>query len=246
MGQRLVCTLGRKIFAWLLSLLLLAVVFTYNLPIDESWSVWSMPLSGKVIALDAGHGGPDGGAVSQSGLVEKDIALNIALYLRDFLQEAGALVIMTRETDKDLADPGTRGNSKRKTEDLYERVRMVNESTADCLVSIHLNAIPSSRWTGAQTFYFPGRKANGALAWLIQDEIERTLQNTTRDPKKNSDIFILKSVNMPSAMVEVGFLSNPGEAMNLSRDEYQRQMANSIYQGILRFFSGEHPPHLEK
>lgn len=227
---------------WLLSLLLLVIVFNYELPTDESWSAWSLPLSGTIIALDPGHGGVDGGATGKgeyASAVEKDIALNISLYLRDLLQESGALVVMTRETDKDLADPGTKGYSRRKTEDLHRRARLVNESGADFLISIHLNSFPSGKWSGAQTFYYPGRKENGDMAMLIQEEIRRTLENTSRQPKKNGTVYLLKNVDMPSVMVEVGFLSNQDEASLLTNEKYQKQMATAIYQGILRYYAGE-------
>jgi N-acetylmuramoyl-L-alanine amidase len=159
--------------------------------------------------------------------------------LRDFLQEAGALVIMTRETDIDLADSGTKGLSKRKTEDLLRRAKMIKEKQADLMVSIHLNAIPSSRWSGAQTFYSPALKQSEQLAHLIQDEIKRVINNTNRTAKKTDDIFILRTSEVPAALVEVGFLSNEQEAKLMANTEYQKKMANAIYQGILRYYSGE-------
>ncbi|CEH30926.1 N-acetylmuramoyl-L-alanine amidase CwlD [Aneurinibacillus migulanus] len=206
---------------------------------DESWSTWSLPLSGKIIVVDAGHGGPDGGAKSKAGLIEKDVTLPISLFLRDFLQEAGALVVMTRETDIDLANPGTKGLSKRKTEDLLSRARLIKEKEADLLISIHLNAIPSPRWKGAQTFYSPTLKGSGQVAHLIQDEIKRVVNNTDRTAKKTGDIFILRAVECPAALVEVGFLSNEQEAKLMESSQYQKQMANAVYQGILRYYSGE-------
>lgn len=230
----------QKTMIWLGALMLLLFLFTYNMPTDdESWSSWSLPLSGKVIAIDAGHGGPDGGAASKQGLIEKDVTLPISLYLRDFLQEAGALVVMTREIDTDLANPDTKGLSKRKTEDLLRRASMIKEKEADLLISVHLNAIPSPRWKGAQTFYSPARKQSGQVAQLIQDEIKRVINNTDRTAKKTDDIFILRTVECPAALVEVGFLSNEEEARLMSSSQYQKQMANAIYQGILRYYSGE-------
>ncbi|MCF6095281.1 N-acetylmuramoyl-L-alanine amidase CwlD [Microaerobacter geothermalis] len=225
----------------LFSLAVLAVVFLYKIP-DIGRSAFTLPLSGVVIAIDPGHGGPDGGAVSKNGLVEKDVTLPISFYLRDFLQEAGALVIMTREADTDLASENTKGLSRRKTEDLHNRARIIKDKAADLLISIHLNSFPSQRWYGAQTFYHPGRKENGILAYLIQDEIRRTLQNTTRKAKRKSDVFLLKSSEIPAVLVEVGFLSNPREANLLSKEQYQKKVALSIYQGILRYYSGETPP----
>jgi N-acetylmuramoyl-L-alanine amidase len=229
----------KKATLWVAALLLLVSLLTYKIPIDESWSVWSLPLSGKIIVVDAGHGGPDGGAESAGGLVEKDITLPISMYLRDFLQEAGALVVMTREEDVDLADHNTKGLSKRKTEDLLRRARIVKEKEADLLVSIHLNAIPSPRWSGAQTFYSPTLEKSGQVAHLIQGEIKRVLTNTDRTAKKTNDIYILRSAELPAVLVEVGFLSNEKEAKQMGTAQYQKQMANAIYQGILRYYSGE-------
>lgn len=205
-----------------------------------------MPLSGRVIVLDPGHGGPDGGAVSKDGVVEKDVALNIALHLRDYLQEAGALVVMTREKDTDLADADTRGLSRRKVQDLMRRVRIIKESGAEIMVSIHLNAIPSPRWKGAQTFYHPESEENKKLASFIQAELIRTLENTDRLPKMNGDVFILRQSPVPAAMVEVGFLSNPEEAARLGDEKYQKKLAAAIYYGILRYSSEEDlPPEMK-
>ncbi|HJV47068.1 MAG TPA: N-acetylmuramoyl-L-alanine amidase CwlD [Bacillota bacterium] len=227
----------KKAMLWLASFLLLISIFTYELPQTETWTAWSMPLSGAIIAIDPGHGGFDGGAVSKNGLVEKDVALSISLYLRDFLQQAGALVVMTREVDEDLVQEGKKGQLKR--EDIHRRVKIINDSSADMTISIHLNAIPSPQWHGAQTFYNPVKQDNGALAYLVQDEIKSKLKNTDRLPKKKGNMYILNNVTMPSILVEVGFLSNPGEADLLSDKGYQKKMANAIYQGLLRYYSGE-------
>lgn len=106
-------------------------------------------------------------------------------------------------------------------------------------ISIHLNAIPSPRWHGAQTFYFPAKEENQTLAFLIQDEIKRKLENTDRFAKKLSTMYLLKNIDATAALVEVGFLSNPTEAAMLNSTKYQKTMANAIYQGILRYYSGE-------
>lgn len=232
----------KKVLLWVACFLLLLSIVTYEYPMSESWTAWSLPLSGAIIAIDPGHGGFDGGAVSKAGLVEKDVALNISLYLRDFLQEAGALVIMTREIDDDLAD-GAQGRKKRA--DIQQRVRLINSSHADLAVSIHLNAIPSPKWHGAQTFYYPAKLENQTLAFLIQDEIKNKLENTTRFAKQKSDMYLLKHVEMASVLVEVGFLSNPEEASKLATEKYQKSMANAIYQGILRYYGGESIPKTE-
>ncbi|MFD0694257.1 N-acetylmuramoyl-L-alanine amidase CwlD [Paenibacillus sp. GCM10027628] len=226
-----------------LSALLLALVvfiYTYELPATKTWSEWTLPLSGKTIALDAGHGGPDGGASSKEGVIEKDINLAITLQLRDYLQQAGAIVVMTRETDTDLAAPGTKGYSKRKTEDLHNRADITNDKKADMFLSVHLNSIPSQKWRGAQTFYYPNNPNNPTLAALIQNELKKNLENTDRVAKQaDKSVYLLKTLTIPSVLVEVGFLSNPDEARLLASEKYQKMVAASIYQGVLRYYSGE-------
>lgn len=223
--------------AWLT--LMVVFILTYELPATKTWTYWTMPLSGKVIALDAGHGGADGGAESKEGLVEKNINLGITLYLRDFLQQSGAVVVMTREEDKDLADVNTKGYSRRKAEDLKQRVQYVNQNKSDLFVSVHLNSIPSSRYNGAQTFYSLSNSDNVVLATLIQNELKRNLLNTERIAKTIKTLYLLKNLKMPSALIEVGFLSNPEEARLMEDPSYQQKVAASIYQGILRYYSGE-------
>lgn len=223
-----------------LSLIMLtAIVFLNEIPSSRTWTHWTLPLSGKVIVLDAGHGGADGGAVSRSGIIEKDLNLAIVLYLRDYLQQAGALVQLTREGDYDLAAPGTKGYSKRKTEDLLERADKVRRQKVDLTISIHMNSIPSPVWSGAQTFYSPRNTENQRLASLIQAEFRDILGNTQRVAKKTDTIYLLKTLEMPTVLVEVGFLSHPEEAQLLADAEYQRKVAAAIYRGILKYSSGE-------
>jgi len=224
-----------------LVIVLTGLLLRQTLPASSTWSYWTLPLSGKTIAIDAGHGGADGGAVSKGGIIEKDLNLAIALHLRDYLQEAGAVVIMTREGDYDLASGDAHAYSKRKTEDLKRRAQLINESGAAAVVSIHMNSIPQQKWSGAQTFFQPDNHPdNRVLAAFIQDEIKRNLENTTRIAAKVGDVYLMKAITgVPTALVEVGFLSNPGEAARLADAEYQRKVAASIYQGILRYTSGE-------
>jgi N-acetylmuramoyl-L-alanine amidase len=230
---------GVKLALSALILAMMVYMFTYELPSTQTWTHWTMPLSGKVIALDAGHGGPDGGAESKEGLIEKDINLAISLYLRDYLQQAGAVVFMTREEDTDLADEDTKGYSKRKTEDLIARVDMITKRKAQLAVSIHLNSIPQQQWKGAQTFYYPSNKDNQGLANLIQDELRRNLTTDRVAKTAPNSVYILRALKIPSALVEVGFLSNPEEARLMGTPKYQQRVAAAIYQGILRYYSGE-------
>src|SRR5699024_1165410 len=104
---------------------------------DPTWETWSLPLSGKTIVLDPGHGGPDGGAVGEDETEEKDITLIVAKKLQDYLQQSGAIVYLTRETDKDLAAGDTEGLSRRKAEDIRKRLAFIHDKKADFFVSVH-------------------------------------------------------------------------------------------------------------
>ena len=230
----------RKIISWGVGLLLLA--FLIQLPIQQTestWASWSLPLSGKVIVIDPGHGGPDGGAVGSDETVEKDIALSVSKQLQRYLQQAGALVYLTRESDADLADDGTSGLAKRKSEDIRKRLEFIEEKNADFFLTIHLNALPSEQWRGAQTFFYPKFDENRHLARMVQAEIRRNMENTNREALAIDGIYLLKHAEIPGALVEIGFLSNVAERELLKKETYQESMAASIYQGILRYTTEE-------
>ncbi|WP_249872597.1 N-acetylmuramoyl-L-alanine amidase CwlD [Oceanobacillus saliphilus] len=233
--------MGRKmkIMYWLLGAFLLAFLIQY--PISKSEfntnNSWSLPLSGKTIVIDPGHGGPDGGAVGADDTLEKDIALEVAKMLQRFLQQNGALVYLTREEDSDLAAEDTKGLSRRKAEDIRNRLEFIHEKNPDFFLTLHLNALPSTRWRGAQTFYYPQFEESKHLAKMIQEEIIRNLENTTRSPLVINGIYLLKHAKVPGALVEIGFLSNTEERELLKQDDYQRRMAASIYEGILRYLT---------
>lgn len=227
-----------SVLLWIIGAILLIYLIRY--PIQQSadsWESWNLPLAGKKIVLDPGHGGPDGGAVGDEDTFEKDIALEVSEKIRDYLQQAGALVYLTRETDKDLAAEDTTGLSRRKVEDIKNRVAFIEEKDPDVFITIHLNALPSSRWRGAQTFYHPTLSESKKLAELIQEQIKHNLENTNRDALAINGVYVLKHANRPASLVEIGFLSNPEERELLRTDAYQDQMAASIYQGILSFLT---------
>lgn len=231
---------AKKIGAWLVGLAVL--IFLIQFPIQKhetTWKTWSLPLTGKTIVIDPGHGGPDGGAVGADKTSEKEIALEVSKKLRDYLQQAGALVYLTREIDTDLAAKDTKGLSNRKSEDIRNRLTFIHDKQADFFVTIHLNAIPSPKWSGAQTFYYPKYDESRHLAKMIQAEIVHNLENTNRAALAINGIYLLKYAEIPSALVELGFLSNEKEREQLKQTEYQQQMAASIYKGILRYVTEE-------
>lgn len=197
------------------------------------------PLLGKTIIIDPGHGGKDGGATGSDQTLEKELTLEISLKLREYVEQGGALVYMTREEDKDLADEHTEGLSRRKSEDIRNRLAFIHEHEPDLFLSIHLNAMASSRWSGAQTFYYPKFDESRHLAQMIQAELIRNLENTDRVALPIQGIYLLKHAQYPGALVEVGFLSNERERELLKQDDYQYRVASSIYLGILRYFTEE-------
>ncbi|MCP8971148.1 N-acetylmuramoyl-L-alanine amidase CwlD [Ectobacillus ponti] len=231
-----------KLISFVLAAVILIVLVRYEFNLSKSWRAWNLPLSGKIIVLDAGHGGPDGGAVGGEDIVEKDINLEIAKHLRDYLQEQGALVIMTRIKDEDLAEEDTKSYSRRKAQDLKERVELINNSKADLFISIHLNAIPISDSKGAQTFYYRSLVENERAAKFVQAELRTSLENTHRLAKTINHVYLLKHSKVPGVLVEAGFLSNVNERYLLNSEEYQKKVAAAIYRGALRYFTEKGNP----
>ncbi|BCJ87300.1 N-acetylmuramoyl-L-alanine amidase CwlD [Effusibacillus dendaii] len=224
-----------SIIAGTLAILLFFVnLIKSDIPITKLWTE-SASLSGYTIVVDAGHGGPDGGAVAADGTIEKTINLNIAKYLRDYLQQSGAYVIMTREDDRDLAKPETKGLSRRKAEDLRARLMKIKDNEADMFLSIHLNSNPSGG-KGAQAFYDSDVPASKLLAQSIQAYFKQEL-DSKRDIEQQENLYLLRQAGVPSVLAEVGFLSNAQELELLKKSTYQKKIAYSLYQGVLDYFS---------
>ena len=221
------------ILFWVLLGIALFLLYALKLKEDRSISaVFSSPVKEKIIVIDAGHGGFDPGAVSDSGTREDEINLKIANKLRRHLKDQGAKVVMTRKTD------GALGKNKR--EDMKKRVEIIKNSNADIVISIHLNKFQQSKYYGAQTFYIAGSQEGRKLAQCIQTKLIDILdRGNTRQIKAVSDLLILKAGQAPSVVVECGFLSNPQEERLLKTDEYQEQVAWAIYCGIMDYFGDQ-------
>lgn len=186
------------------------------------------------IVIDAGHGGPDPGKVSESGTLEKDINLKITYILKEMLEAQNINVIMTREEDKDLATE----TSHRKLSDIKERVKLMEASNADAIISIHQNSYPDSDIYGAQCFYPTNSEEGKNLATILQNQIiETTNQTKIREIKANDDYYLLKHSSTPIVIVECGFLTNPEEEQLLLNHDYQRKLAWAIHMGILKYLN---------
>ncbi len=197
----------------------------------------SLPLYRQVIVVDPGHGGPDPGA-TRGELLEKDIVLDLGFRLRDLLASAGAVTYLTRESDADLADQNQALPGGRKRRDILRRVELINEWQPTVALSLHVNAIGSSRWRGAQVFYRADDPEAEALAKAIQSAFARVLKNTNRVATAG-DYRVLNDSNCPAVLVEVGFISNPEEAALLMDAEYRQKIVWAIYLGLQEWIAAE-------
>lgn len=192
----------------------------------------SLPLFGKVIYIDPGHGGLDPGAM-YNGIKEKDINLEISKKLENKLTSMGAIVYLTRYDDYDLSANNT---INRKRSDLSRRGNAINKSDCDIFLSIHLNAEDSSTWRGAQVFYDDTNEKNEEIAKIFQEQFKKDLKST-RNYKKVDELYLQRRIERPGVLLEVGFLSNSNDRYLLKQDSYQNKIVTSITNGLLKYFS---------
>ena len=185
-------------------------------------------LNGKVIVLDPGHGGSNPGAVANNTR-ESDNNLAVGLKLRDKLVQAGAKVIMTRETDRTVAPAGSS-----LTAELEARVSLAQSKNADLFVSIHSNSNPTTGIAGVMTFYPSGKSS--ALALEVQNNL--VAQTGAVDKGVSTATFyVLRNASMPSILVEMGFVTNAKEAALLNTDSYRAKIAQGLLNGIVNYFN---------
>ncbi len=189
------------------------------------------------VVLDAGHGGEDGGAVGINGAMEKDINLAIALELEKYLKLNHFDVVMIRDSDVSVGDQGLGTIAERKRSDTKSRLRTVEESGECILISIHQNHFSEGKYSGAQVFYSGNRPESADLAEAIRQNIVSALQpdNKRENKQAEKNIYLLYNCKIPAVLVECGFLSNPQEAEKLCTENYQKNMAAAIYNGLIDY-----------
>lgn len=207
---------------------------------EKTTETVALPVSNKVIVLDAGHGKPDEGAQSSIGTTEAETNLKVAMKVQNLLEQSGATVIQTRSDENGIYDLDKKTLREKKISDIRNRVKIGNESEADIFVSIHLNKIPQNQYWGWQCFYKEGDEKGTKLAKTIQNSLNQAIEKENkRVAMKIDNVYIIKHVEIPIAIVECGFLSNKEEEQLLLTDEYQDKLAWGIYTGIMAYFYGE-------
>lgn len=183
-----------------------------------------------VIVVDPGHGGEDPGKVGINDVLEKDLNLQIAKKVKKLLEEAGIKIVMTRTNDK-VPDA--------KKEDLNQRVQLINETKPTLALCIHQNSYPDAKIKGAQVFYHTITPAAEDVASIVQEQLRTVDPTNTRQIKENDTYFMLKNSQVPTIIVECGFLTNPDEAAKLTQEDYQDQLAQAICEGVIKWMNGD-------
>jgi N-acetylmuramoyl-L-alanine amidase len=189
-------------------------------------------LSGKVIAIDPGHGGDDPGAIGPTGLMEKEVTIDVARRTASMLQERGAKVILTRSGDEYIG--------------LYERTEKANQAGTAIFVSIHMNANEDPSICGTSTYVYgdgsdlsadPRVQRSKELALNIQSDLVRNLGLNDKGIRE-ANFAVLRTSDMPAVLIEGAFISNPEEEKIIAKDEFRRLLAQSIVNGIEHYFAG--------
>ena len=188
-------------------------------------------ISGKVVVIDAGHGGFDCGAIGASGSHEDDLNLAVAQCLQNELVQGGAQVILTRKDENATAPT--------KDEDMEKRRQVIVGSHSDIVVSIHMNTYEDPDIAGHIVYYMQNSLQGEALAQAIGNRMDRSLDNKRKNSVQPNDYFILKSGAQPCVLIECGFISNPEEEANLQDPDYQKRLGKAIFDGIVAYFESD-------
>lgn len=185
----------------------------------------------KIITIDPGHGGSDSGAVGHNGYTEKEGAFAISQKVASILNQSGAKVVMTRDSDVDVYGPNASARNE-----LQARVDVGNNANSDIFVSIHCNAFVNPAANGTQTFYYGSSYQGQRLAQSIQEKMIEA--NGLRDRGISTcNFYVVKHSYMPAVLIETAFITNYDEEALLSDDEWQTTMAKAIAEGINEYFS---------
>ncbi len=233
----------KKLIFVVLPLVFSVVIFIYSLTVHNSIKTVNKAEQGSnlpIVIIDAGHGGFDGGAVANDGTIEKDINLSISLYLQEYLSVFNVKTVMIRDVDCSVEDNGLSTIREKKSSDLHNRMKIMEETDNAIFISIHQNKYPDGKYSGTQVFYSPKTKDESQiLAQAIQDCVVNTLQKDNKRQIKEcgTSVFLMYNAVKPAVLVECGFLSNYEETQKLKSPEYQKKIAFCIAMGIQNYIS---------
>lgn len=182
-----------------------------------------------LVMIDPGHGGYDPGVMS-NGLQEKDITLAIADELRSSLEARGISTAMTREEDVDFAESGSKGRGAKRS-DLDKRIQMTDQRQSVVFISLHINNSSLATRGGAEVFYSEQNDGTKELAETVQTELHK-VPNMSKRESKPGNYYLLRTQDIPSLIIECGYLNIPGERAQLITPAYQKQLAEAIATGV--------------
>lgn len=196
--------------------------------------VFTPGLKGKIIALDAGHGGSDTGAIGPTGVTEKGVTLRVAKALQKLLQAEGATVLMTRTTDTEVSPKKANASD---VEELQARCDVGNDGNADIFISMHMDSFTNSTPSGTTGYYYTkGSKASQRLAQYVSEGVVTALGTGNRGTK-SCNFYVVKHTDMPATLVEMAFISNDKEEKLMNSEAGINRAAEGILNGLRRFFS---------
>ena len=188
-------------------------------------------LSGKIITLDAGHGGSDPGAIGSDGTKEKNITLAITKAVKELLEKKGAKVYMTRTTDVDVYGPNASD-----ADELQARVNVGEKYNSDLFVSLHINSSVNKNVGGFSTYYYPKTSDDLRIAKSIQDQLTANFGVDDLGVRQ-ANFYVIKRISMPATLVEMCFISNEKELVLMKGKWFQNKTARLIAAGIEKYFA---------
>ena len=223
-------------FSLTVVLLVLAMIFTAVI-FDSDGRQGDLPTlheDGRIVVIDAGHGGVDGGAVAHDGTLEKEINLEISKVLASLMRASGYEVVMTRCGDEMLGGSGTGGSTKMR--DLKYRLETASRNPDAITVSVHCNKFPLESCKGMQVYHSDNSVARDAAGSIKEEFLKIDPSNKREIKKADSSIYLLHRATSPTVLVECGFLSNNDELAKLKSREYQKKLALVILGGLDRTY----------
>ena len=190
----------------------------------------------KVLVIDPGHGGEDGGAIGVNGVLEKDLNLIISNDLCEIFRFSGYEVIPTRTEDVMLYDKNSDYSGKKKVLDLAARLTVGENALPDLFVGIHMNSFPQEKYSGLTVYYSDAMEESRMAASALREDVIALLQpENNRELKSGGNIYLLERASFPAILIECGFLSNREECELLSKESYRQKLSFVIFSSLSSF-----------